>query len=238
MNNMNPIVHTIRPGDTLYSLATMYGTTVQEIMNMNMGLNPYNLQIGSQIYIYTDSMNNWMSMNQVNLLKQMRLMWLEHVLWTRLLLISIAENLSDLDATKTRLLENPKDLANVFRMYYGNNVANLIQTLLTEHLTIGYDLIVALKNGNETAAQDLNTEWYKNADKMADAFSSINPFYPKEEVRRMLYEHLRLTTEEVSARLQGNYTEDIRLYDMVQRDALQMAEFFVNGIVRQFPDLF
>lgn len=238
MNDMNPIVHTIRPGDTLYSLASMYGTTVQEIMNLNMGLNPYNLQIGSQIFIHTTPQNNWMSINQVNLLKQMRLMWLEHVLWTRLLLISIAGNLDDLESTKARLLENPRDIANIFRMYYGNNVANLIQTLLTEHLAIGYDLIVALKNGNETAAQDLNTAWYKNADKMADAFSSINPFYPKEEVRRMLYEHLRLTTEEVSARLQGNYAEDIRLYDMVQRDVLQMAEFFVNGIVRQFPNLF
>lgn len=238
MNDMNPIVHTVRPGDTLYAIASMYSTTVQEIMNMNMGLNPYNLQIGSQILIHTNPQNNWMSMNQVNLLKQMKLMWLEHVLWTRLLLISIAGNLGDLEATKARLLENPRDIANIFRMYYGNNVANLIQTLLTEHLAIGYDLIVALKNGNETAAQDLNTAWYKNADKMAEAFSSINPFYPKEEVRRMLYEHLRLTTEEVSLRLQGKYAEDIKAYDMVQREALQMAEFFVNGIVRQFPNLF
>lgn len=238
MNNLNPILHTISPGDTLYSLASMYGTTVQEIMNANMGLNPYNLQIGSKIYIYPNSNNFWMSMNQVNLLNQMNLMWLEHVLWTRLLLISIAGNLGDLEATKARLLENPRDIANIFRRYYGNNVANIIQTLLTEHLSIGYDLIVALKNGNETRAQELNTAWYRNADEMAEAFSSINPFYPKEEVKHMLYEHLRLTTEEVSARLQGNYEEDIKLYDMVQREALQMSEFFVNGIVRQFPNLF
>ena len=57
-------------------------------------------------------------------------------MWTRMLLISIAENLKDLDATQARLLENPKDIANIFRRFYGDVVANKIQQLLTEHLVI------------------------------------------------------------------------------------------------------
>ena len=159
-------------------------------------------------------------------------------MWTRMLLISIAENLKDLEATQTRLLENPKDIADVFRTYYGNNVANEIQRLLTEHLVIGKDLIVALKNKNQEQANSLSLKWYQNADSMAEAFSSINPFYPKEEIRRMLYEHLRLTTEEVNARLKGNYPADIKAYDMVQKEILRMSQFFVNGIVSQFSNLF
>ena len=39
-------------------------------------------------------------------------------------------------------------------------------------------------------------KWYKNADDMAKAFSSINPFYPQRQVRHMLHEHLRLTSDE------------------------------------------
>ena len=54
----------------------------------------------------------------------------------------------------------------------------------------------------------------------------------------MLYEHLRLTTNEVSARLKKDYSADIKAYDMVQKEILQMSEFFVNGIVRQLPNLF
>lgn len=145
-------------------------------------------------------------------------------MWTRMLLISIAENLKDLDATQARLLENPKDIANIFRRFYGDVVANKIQQLLTEHLVIGKDLIVALKN--------------KNADEMADAFNSINPFYPKEEMRKMLYEHLRLTTDEVNRRLQGDYIGDINAFDKVQIEILKMSQFLVNGIVKQFQNLF
>ena len=155
-----------------------------------------------------------------------------------MLLISIAENLKDLEATEARLLQNPKDIANIFRIYYGKAVATKIQQLLTEHLTIGKDLIIALKNKNQEQAKTLNTKWYQNADEMAEAFSSINPFYPKEEIRRMLYKHLSLTSNEVNNRLQGNYEEDIKDYDMVQKEILQMSQFFVYGIVQQFSNLF
>ena len=241
MNNMNPILHTIRPGDTLYNLAIQYCTTVQNIIDTNLALDPYSLRVGQQIYIYPNcgSNNNyWISINQVRLLEQMNLVWEQHIMWTRMLLISIAENLKDLDATQVRLLRNPRDIANVFRPYYGVVVADRIEKLLTEHLVIGKELIVALKNKNQEEAKRLNAKWYQNADSMAEAFSSINPFYSKEEVRRMLYEHLRLTTNEVNARLAGNYVEDINAYDMVQKEILKMSRFFVNGIVLQFPNLF
>ena len=237
MNEMNPILYTIRPGDTLYKLAMQYGTTVQTIIDNNIALNPYNLRVGQQIYIYPNH-EYWISMNQVQLIKQMNLVWEQHIMWTRMLLISIAENLKDLEATQTRLLRNPKDIADVFRRFYGIAVANRIQQLITEYLVIGKELIVALKNKNQEEATKLNTKWYQNADEMAEAFSSINPFYPKEEIRNMLYEHLRLTTNEVNNRLQGNYMADINSYDMVQKEILKMSQFFVNGIVRQFPNLF
>lgn len=241
MNDLTPILYTIKPGDTLYNLALMYGTTVQEIIDTNLALNPYDLRVGQQIYIYPYSKTSydyWVSTNQFHLSKNMDLVLLEHILWTRMLLISIAENLADLDPTRARLLENPKNIADIFRKYYGNNVANIIQKLLTEHLVIGEKLIVALKNGNQKLAEELNTQWYKNADDMAEAFSSINPFYPKEEIRHMLYEHLRLTTDEVSNRLKKNYAADIKAYDMVQKKILKMSDFFVNGIVKQFSNLF
>ena len=63
-------------------------------------------------------------------------------------------------------------------------------------------------------------------------------FYRREEVRQMFYRHLQLTSDEVSARLKKDYTADIKSYDMVQKEILNMSQFFVDGIVRQFPDLF
>lgn len=50
MNNSTPILYTIRPGDTLYNLVATYGTTVQNLIDTNLALNPYNLRVGQQMF--------------------------------------------------------------------------------------------------------------------------------------------------------------------------------------------
>lgn len=190
-------------------------------------------------FIYPYGYQNYcISMNEVNLIKRMNLVWEQHIMWTRMLLISIAENLKDFSATEARLLQNPRDIANVFERFYGKNVANVIEKLITEHLTIGEKLIFALKNKDQKSASNLNAKWYKNADEIAEAFSNFNPFYKRSDVQAMMYEHLRLTSNEVEERLAGNYVADIKAFDEVQIEVLGMAQYFVDGIVCQFPDLF
>lgn len=236
---MNPILYTIAPGDTLFNIASRFGVSVQDILTANPALSPYNLRIGQQIYIYPRmASNNCWSVAQVDLLKRMNLAWEQHIMWTRMLLISIAEDLKDLDAVEARLMQNPKDIANIFRRYYGNVVADRIENLLTEHLSIGKDLIVALKNNNQRLANELNDKWYRNADEMANFFSSINPYYSRETLREMLYNHLELTSNEVTARLRKDYKADINAFDKVQQEALSMSQYFVDRLVKQFSNLF
>ncbi len=43
--------YVIQPGDTLYKISQMYGVTVQEIINANPNVNPYNLYVGQIIQV-------------------------------------------------------------------------------------------------------------------------------------------------------------------------------------------
>ncbi|MCL2402393.1 MAG: LysM peptidoglycan-binding domain-containing protein [Oscillospiraceae bacterium] len=243
------ITYVVRQGDNLYQLAKYYQTTVPHILSMNPAVDPYNLQIGSRLTICPGEnfrmmlghQNPAASPNpakQIGLINDMRLKWSQHVYWTRMLLLSIAHRLNDLDAVTSRLMQNPSDIADVFAEYYTPDVAETIAALLTEHLQIGSALITALRDGDHARVDALNREWYANADKMAEAFSSMNPYYEKQAMREMLHDHLKLTTQEVAMRLAGNYPADIKAFDAVETEALAMADAFTSGIIRQFPQMF
>lgn len=241
MYHSRPMTYTIQAGDTPYKLAKTYGITVSQILAMNPSMNPNNLQIGTTIlipYNANNIYNNRSNAKLTTLNNDMRLAWEQHIYWTRMLLISLAEKLNDQTPTTDRLLRNPGDIASIFNRYYSSSVANLIQQLLTEHLQIGADLITALRDNQHDKANQLTQQWYQNADKMAEAFSSINPYYNEQRIKSMLYRHLDLTTQQVVKRLAGDYQGDIMAFDLVELEVLEMADMFTNGIMQQFPQSF
>lgn len=57
------IIYTIQPGDSIYRIANIFKTTVHNILDMNPGLVPNNLFIGTEITIcpgaeFLDSLND------------------------------------------------------------------------------------------------------------------------------------------------------------------------------------
>jgi hypothetical protein len=244
MNCPQQITHAIRRGDNLFQLSRRYQTAVPDILALNPGVDPYNLPVGSTITICSGARRAEAPAcepdcaKKMALASQMRLAWLQHVYWTRMLIISIAERLRDQQAVTNRLLQNPGDIADIFAEFYPPETAAAIEGLLTEHLKIGGDLITALRDGNSAQAATLNRQWYRNADQMADAFSSINPYWDREALRRMLYEHLDLVKQETTVRLNQNYAQDIEVFDNAEKQALAMADMFTDGLMKQFPQRF
>jgi len=242
------LTYVIRQGDNLYQIARFYQTTVPQILALNPNTDPYNLKIGAKIIVCPGEsfqMQGGTNMpacpdpsKKIDLINNMRLVWEQHVYWTRMLLISIAERLKDLDAVTARLMRNPNDIGSIFAQYYSDDVAKTIAQLLTEHLQIGAQLITALRDGQGAQAETLNRQWYVNADKMAAAFAGINPYYNQEDMREMLYRHLDLTKQEVAMRLAGDFPADIKAFDEVEVEALAMADTFSAGLMRQFPQRF
>lgn len=239
------ITHMVKAGDSLYKIAQQHQIPVESLIAQNPGLNPYNLQIGTEVMICMDErpqeeepwqMIDWEDVMDTN--NQMRLAWLQHVYWTRMLLISIAERLKDEEAVTNRLMENPAEIAEVFESFYGPEVLQAIVTQLTEHLRIGGALITALRDGKQQEAASLNTQWHQNAARIAQLFAAINPYYSEQEVLEMMNRHLELTTREVVARLSGNYAKDIQEFGEVEEEVLEMADYFTSGLLNQFSEQF
>lgn len=163
-----------------------------------------------------------------------RKLWVQHVLWTRSFIISTAANLGDLQPVTRRLLQNPGDFADELRRFYGDAKAKEFAKLLTEHLLIAAKLVNDAKAGNKAAAEADRKSWYQNADNLADFLAEINPYWDRQVWRSMLYDHLKMTENEASLRLNGQFAGDVALFDSIESQALKMADYMVEGIRRQF----
>jgi hypothetical protein len=171
---------------------------------------------------------------RINIINAFRKLWEQHVVWTRLFVISNVDGLRDLEPTTKRLLRNPADFADELRRYYGLEKADRFRVLLTEHLTIAAELVDAAKAGDREAVGQIRRRWYQNAEDIAAFLASINPFWSRRKWRDMLFEHLRLLEDEVSFRISGQYALDVANFDRIEAQALEMADIMSAGIIKQF----
>ena len=176
-------------------------------------------------------MYNGYTPQQLCLMNQLQQLWAQHVYWTRFFIISTAEELGDLAPVTDRILQNPKDFAQLFAPIFGMNIANQFQELLTQHLLIAADLVNAAKNGEPEKADIARKKWYQNADEIARFLSSIQPCWSEAKRKEMLYSHLQMTEQEAVLRLQGNYVADIETFNAIENEALQMANYMFCGLI-------
>jgi hypothetical protein len=174
-----------------------------------------------------------LTIKQMQLLCTLERLWIEHVLWTRAFLVSTASGFGDLGDVTNRLLRNPQDFADALRPFYGAR-AQRFGDLLKEHLLIAGDLVNAAKAGDAKTASQLRMRWYANADSIADLLGSINPYWNSQAWRTLLYDHLKMTEDEATQILKGQYAQSIAQYDAIQNEAVRMGEYMAAGIMDQF----
>ncbi len=232
--------YTIRSGDSLWLIAQRFHTTVQEIAFVNPGLDMNILYIGQVICVPQKCAPQSAGIGKAEqaLNDHMRLLWEQHVYWTRMVILSMVFALPDVESVTARLLRNPKDFEAALKPLYGEDAAAKFAELFTSHLTIAAELVKAAKAGDNAAAADAEKRWYANADQIAAFLGSINPFWSVEEWQKMLYDHLAMTKTEAVYLLTQKYADSIRIFEKIEQEALAMADMMTAGIVKQFPQYF
>jgi len=198
--------------------------------SMNM---PQNFNYGGQYNSYKNMNNKILNLNN-----DLRKLWEEHIIWTKLVIMSIASGSPDIQLVSQRLLRNASDFEKLFLPLYGPTAAEKFKELLKQHLLIAADLVNAAKKKDNVLVNLIEAKWYKNADEIADFLSHINPYWDKNDMKKMMYEHLVLTKSEAVSILTNKYEDSISLFDKIEDQVLMMADMFRVGILKQFPNKF
>ncbi len=169
----------------------------------------------------------------------MRKLWEDHITWTRLFVVSALADLPDKGPTTERLLQNQSDIGNAIKPFYGDAAGDKLAGLLKEHILVAADVVAAAKASDKAKQDDATKRWSKNADEIASFLGTANAKnWPAAEMKSMMHDHLRVTTEEVVARLKSDWLADIAAYEKVHSQILEMADMLSAGIIDQFPDKF
>jgi hypothetical protein len=176
---------------------------------------------------------------ELSLRRDMRQLWEDHIVWTRLAIISLTTGSPDTEATVARLLKNQTHIGNAVKPFYGKAAGNELTRQLRQHILIAADVVAAAKAGNQAKLADAQARWARNGDDIAKVLASVNARYWKlPTMKAELRTHLRLTTDEAVARLTGDWKADVAAYDKIHRHALHLSDLLSAGIVKQCPKRF
>ena len=174
----------------------------------------------------------------LELRQDMRKLWTDHVVWTRQYIVAAVDDRPDKDAAAKRLLKNQEDIGAAIAPFYGQENAAKLTELLKEHITIAVDLVEAAKAADDARFQEINANWQRNGDEIADFLSAANSHWPQATLREMMAMHLSTTIDLAQARLEKNWERDVQAFDAVYDHILQMADALSEGIIAQFPERF
>jgi hypothetical protein len=173
---------------------------------------------------------------------QMRVLWQDHVVWTRQYIVSAATaegDLPDISPTAARLFANQRDIGAAVAAFYGEAAGDALADLLTDHIAIAAEAVGAAKGEDDAGLRDALDRWYANADDIAAFLAAANPdSWPFEMMRAHMRDHLDLTLDEAVARLNGDYAADIAAYDRIRTQIAEMADMLSDGIIAAFPARF
>lgn len=165
----------------------------------------------------------------------MRKLWEDHVTWTRNVICCLVDDLPGADQAVKRLLQNQDDIGNAIKPVYGEQAGNKLTALLHDHISISADVVKAAKASDNAALDAANKKWYANADEISAFLSKANPNWKLADMKKMMHDHLKLTTDEAVARIKKNYDGDVAAYDKVHNEILEMSDMLSDGIIKQFP---
>lgn len=168
----------------------------------------------------------------------MRKLWEDHIIWTRMVIVGIVAGSPDTNAALTRLLDNQTDIGNAVKPFFGDAAGTKLTGLLRQHIVIAGQLLTAAKTGDNAAFATAKTAWYANAHDIAVFLAAANTAWPLAELDSAMKMHLDQTLAEAVARLGGDWTGDVAAYDAVHVHILHMADILSDGIIAKFPSAF
>lgn len=142
------------------------------------------------------------------------------------------------EASAAQLDKNSVELSKAVGSVYGADAEKQFLEIWRSHIGFFVDYTVAAKAGDQAgmdmAVQNLNGY----VDAISDFFSKANPNLPREDVKKLVGEHVGLLKGAVDAHGAGNHAESFAKQHEANEQIGTVADALSGAIVKQNPNKF
>jgi len=173
---------------------------------------------------------------QINLLFRLRVIWRDIATWMRAYLVYVfLESDPQLkQAAAKKLTDLPIAYANVFRVYFGDEIADQHTILMSTYANLLIALIDATKNGDEKAVMEYKSRINDNINERVNFLTNINPFWDKAVMSNLLNGFNTMAINEINTFANREYLNNIDLFSSLLSYSDRMGNYFTEGILKYY----
>lgn len=175
--------------------------------------------------------NQSFSYEQLSIISMFQRLFTQLAVFMRSTIDASVFNLPSLNANAQRLFGIPADFRNAFMLFYGPELANRMNDLLTNFIANGINVIEGYTANNQDLINASVQRWYKDADTLSLFLATINLFWDENQWRNLLYQYIQLKLDMIYALLTKNYEQEIRIYDRVFDLTTIMGTYMARGLI-------
>jgi len=169
----------------------------------------------------------------------LRDLWIGHIFWVRHVVSNIATNdPEERDAAEKEVGANTKQIANTITPFYGEAASEKFFSLIDINYGAVREYSEAAVAGNKRQQDAALARLASNADDIADFFSHLNPYLPKDTVRGLIAAHGAHHVLQINQYKIKEYAHLGATWPMMRQHVYVIADTMTTALAKQFPDKF
>lgn len=171
---------------------------------------------------------------QMILLFKLRMIWRDIATWTKVYLdyVFLDSDPELKQAAAEKLTDLPISYANIFRIYFGDQVAVQHTALMSNYTRLLIALIDATKSGDVDAINEYTKQIYQNVEERVNFLTTINPFWERNIMSNLLTNFTNIIINEINSLANKYYLSNIDLFSTLLSYSDRMGDYFADGLLR------
>lgn len=173
----------------------------------------------------------YLTYDQMNIIISFEKLWVRFAMWIRSYLRALIYDTRNLNLNTNMINSLPTEVYNLFSIFFGTEIAENMRNLFFQFFQAMMQVAEAMKYGDKILTDARIIKWYQAADAISSYLARINVYWDENQWKYLIYEYIRLKTDEINAIIQGNDAAEEELYNLIENVNFLMSNYMARGVI-------